>query len=498
MARLKRNELQKQQTQKEQGELITREDGTQVVRVRRRKRRSKQPQKSKPKTNPKFKWAMLGSFVLVVIVALASTVFIIAKYNGSSFKTETETNISNISGAQQVELTQLRVTPVSAKAQKIELTWDNHHFLRSAVFHHLDADILATSFLGSEWDGEEIVSPQGEIRLQTPETAVESGNDPIISPYQFDSYRCNQLNLYFGRGKSAPAILGLQASYWNSPNDKSKISYSNGRIKVNDWPELEISSGVATLNQNDLEIEALLEAGNAHKGEISIKGRITKETKKPIVLDVRAKNYPIQDLLGKGLGRIIRGEINSEMGSLQYDYKQPASKALKFIMPFNSGDIQLTELPMLDVLKDITGDTQYVRPVFNHCNGTLIRTSSGITIDDIDFKSSSVINLTGKISVDINGRISGEMVIGLPRRLFDPTNIPPGFSGPRDGLYHANITLSGTIHNPHDNLKDILMRRSSVRQVPNMSAPPTTRAEKTPDLPLSKEEKEKEFKDLVR
>lgn len=498
MARLKRNERQKRQSKSsnEGGELVTREDGTQVVKVRRRKRRSKQPEKTKKKTSPKIKWAILGSVVGIILLLIIGTIFIIAKYNSSSFKKETEANITNLSGASHAELTQMRVTPVSAKAKKVELSWDQHSFLKSAVFHHLEADILATSFVSSDWIGEEIVASQAKVFLQAPTSSVEADNDPVLSPYKFESYRCNQLDLCFGTDKSAPKIAGMQVSLWTLPDGRSQIVFNNGRMLIGGWPELSIASGIATLNRTDTEIEALLEANETHKGELMIKGRIKKDTSKPVVLDVKAKDYPIQELLGKGLGRIIQGEITSDMGALRYKYNEPIKDALSFIMPFHSTEIRMTELPMFSDLKDLTGDTQYVRPIFNDCSGTMMRTSEGVTIDNIDFKSTSVITLTGKISVSAKGKMSGSLTVGLPRRLFDETKVPTGFSGPHDGVYTARVTISGTIHNPYDNLNELLKtgKSNTLRKGNNLIPVPPSR----PPSPPSPADKEKEFEDLVR
>ncbi len=496
MARLKKSARQKRQSDpKDDGELITRDDGTQVVKVRRRKRRSKQPAKEKKKTNPKLKWAILGSMACIAILVAASTVFIIAKYNSASFKNETEANVSSLSGASQVEITQMRVTPVSGKARKVHLLWDQHSFLESGVFHHLDADILATSFVSSEWTGEEIVSSQGEVILKTPLTSAETSNDPFVSPYKFGTYRCNQLNLHFGSAKGAPTIADMGAWLWKLPDGRSQIVFKNGRLMMTGWPELVISSGLTTLNTSDIEIEALLEAGDTHKGELTIKGHIRKDISKPVSLDVKAKNYPIQELLGKGLGRLIRGEISSEMGSLQYLYDKQPEQALSFVMPFNSSEIQMRELPMFSDLKNLTGDTQYVRPVFNVCNGTLKRTSDGVTIDHIDFKSTSVITLSGKISVQADGRMFGDLTVGLPRRLFDPANIPSGFIGPKDGLYTVAVTVSGTIHNPYDNLNEIL-KSGSMRRTTKPTPVPIPPS--SPNSPPNPDDKEKEFEELLR
>lgn len=496
MARLKKNEHHKQQSNhKENGELVTRSDGSQVVKVRRRKRRSKQPVKEKKLLNSKIKWTILFSIIGIAILSVAGTVFIIAKYNGATFKQKTEANISRLSGATHTEITQMRVTPISGKARKAQLTWDQHSFIQSAIFQHLDADILATSFLSSGWTGEEIVASQGDVILRTPLLVSEHADDLFISPYNFGSYRCNRLNLRFGDNKGAPAITDMSMWLWKLPDGRSQIVFKNGRLIMDGWPELRISSGNATLNNSDIEIDTLLEAGKTQNGELTVKGTLRRDISKAISLDVRAKNYPLQELLGKGLGRIVRGEISSELGTLQYAYDRQPEHALSFVMPFTSTEIQMRELPLFSDLKNLTGDTQYVRPFFNICNGTLKRTSDGVTIDEIDFKSTSMITLIGKISVENDGRMYGNLTVGLPRRYFDPAKLPSGFVGPKDGQYTVDVTVSGTIHNPYDNLNEILKSGPDQRdQAPNpLPAPLVT--PKSPPIPA---DKEAEFNELLR
>ena len=107
-----------------QGELVTREDGTQAIKVRKRKRRTQQPKKSATQLSPKVKWSILGSVIILVALAAISIAFITAKYNGQKFKDSTEAKIAEITGATQSTLTKLKVTPLSAQADKYELVWD--------------------------------------------------------------------------------------------------------------------------------------------------------------------------------------------------------------------------------------------------------------------------------------------------------------------------------------------------------------------------------------
>ncbi len=496
MARLKRNDRRKKSSgsdsrpsnAKQDGELVTRADGSQVVKVRRRKRRSSQPtKKAAGKTNPKLKWAILGSLIGLLVIFAAGTIFIIAKYNGRQFKASTEASISELSGAETTTLTQLRVTPISAKASKAELAWGKDSFLQSASFNSLYANILATSFFSNEWIGEEVVARLGTIHLQTPASHRETPAERVLSPYHFGTFRCNQLDLYFGQDRDAPAIAGLQIALRQQVDERYQIVFQGGLMKIKNWPSLQISSGIVTLNAQDCEIETLLEAGDAHKGELTIKGRIAKNTSRPIVLDVKAKDYPIQELLGKGLGRLIRGEIRSDMGSLSYDYKKQAADTLSFIMPFNSTELRISEFPFLTELKNLTGDTQYSNPTFNHCIGTVMRTSEGVSLNNLSLTCSGVLTIKGECSVDPNGMLTGDLSVGIPARLFSKKSPPPSiFSEPHNGFVSTQITLSGSIHNPHDNLNQLLL--SSADKNPPSPAAPTGK----------NKVKEREFEELTR
>jgi len=498
MARLKKSERQKRHSDSadsnKEGKLVTRDDGSQVVKVRKRKRRSKQAEKKQPTTNPKLKWAILGSIIALLVILAAGTIFIIAKYNGRKFKESTESTISDLTSADSTTITQLRVTPVSAKASKTELAWNKHSFLQSAKFSSINAKIKATSFFTSDWIGEEVVGDLGEIYLQTPLSHTETTSDPIVSPYNFATFRCNQLDLHFGQERDAPSITGLNnVALHKQASGIYHIVFQNGLMKIKNWPELTISSGIALLKQHHTEIEALLKAGENYTGELTIKGRIPRSTTQAVVLDIKAKDYPIQELLGKGLGRIIKGDIRSDMGSLSYNYKKPTADALSFIMPFNTTELRMSELPMFTDLKNLTSETRYLRPIFNHCRGTIMRTSEGITLNDLKLISSSLLSMQGNISVNAKGDLSGTLTVGIPKRQLDKKSPPRAFTGPHDGFYSTTVTLSGSIHNPNDNLSELLNTDSP--KIP--TAIPQAGPEIAPKKPLGRN-LEKEFDDLLR
>ena len=495
MGKLRKGERHKRQSDsKSEGELVTREDGTQVVKVRRRKRRSKQPPKKQTsQTNSKLKWAILGSAAALLVLMGIVTIFIIAKYNGSKFKTTTESNISSLSGANETTLTQLWVTPVSAKASKTEIKWGPQSFLKEATFNNIKAHILATSFFSDDWLGEEIVASIGKIHLKTPNSSAETSSDEITSPYRFGAYRCNQLDLFFGSEKSSPSVTGVEVSLRRRNNGEHQIVFHNGIMKVNHWPPMKLSSGIVMLNSLGAEIELLLKAEESHNGELTFKGLISKNTTSPARLDVKAKNYPIQELLGKDLGRLIKGELQSDLGGFTYHYNKPPDEALSFILPFNSTEIRFEGLPMFKALNKLMGNTAYASPLFSRCRGTILRTAEGLSLNDLEFIENSLLILKGNIDVGNQGKLTGKLSIGIPQSSFDD-QAPQPFTGPIDGFFQLDVILSGTTQTPNDNLHQLLKGARVSKSDKTIIAPKEfIQPQKTPGEP-----NEDDFNELIR
>ena len=499
MARLKKGDRQKRQSDRDpEGELITREDGTQVVKVRRRKRRSKQSSRrsSGSKTNPKLKWAILAGTVGLTVLLTAGIIFIIAKYNGRHFKATTESTISELSGATQTKLTQLRVSPVSANAQKAEITWDNQAFIKNASFRTIHANIKANSFFSRRWIGEDIVATSGKIILQEPSASAESIISEIVSPYVFNAYRCNKLQLLFGSERGASSIQNLKASLRPLVDGQHKIIFHDGILKVKTWPDMTIESGIINLKPNSADIDAILKSSKSHNGEILIAGNILKNSSSPIALDIKAKNYPIQELLGKDLGWLIQGQLQSESGTFSYSFDKLPSEALSFILPFNSNELKCKGLPLFRELHQLIGEAAYVTPVFYSCRGTLMRTSKGITINDLELINNNLLNIKGNLSVSAKGKLSGNLSVGIPVSAFH-RKAPAPFSEPKGGFHYLDITLNGTAKSPNDSLHQQLKghRAKTSRPIGRIIQP---KKETTQPTQPPSNLKEKDFDDLYK
>ncbi len=444
MARLKKNERHKHRSDSSQEhQLITREDGTQVVKVRRRKRRTHQPHKQKKKIHAGIRWAILGSVTGITVLLIAGSFYIIAKYNGAAFKKETESKIAALTGAKDVGITQLRVTPASIKAQKIEFLWDQYSHLSSAAFNEIEGDIHVTSFMSSKWNGDEIVSGNADVFLKLPPPSTETSQDSPISPYKFETYRCNQLNLYFGRFKNSPHISEMGATFKMLPDGSAKFACSEGKIIIQGWPELSLSSSVAIIGSTDIELNALLSSGTISGGQIQVKGQIQKDSTKSVHLEVQATNFPIEKLLGNRLGMIFQGPISCDGGSLQYHANKPPEQTLSLVMPFHSSSILMAELPMFDDLRKLTDNIDFSRPDFKTCKAVLKRTNDKVIIEQIDFHSPNLISLKGQIEVHLRTDRHVQCSIEIGPRVGDQQDYTLGYDDRFDGDRPGDLSAGG-------------------------------------------------------
>ena len=155
MEQLKKGDREKRRS--EEAELVTRPDGSQVMRVRRRKRRSNQPAKVEERKKRRY-----GIFVLIglIVVALgvgAAVLVLVAKFNSKGFREEFEQSLSSASTA-KVGVSDFSVTPFSSQAGAVQFAWSPGGLPKSLTLEKLKGDVRVSSFVGSGLKGHEIVA----------------------------------------------------------------------------------------------------------------------------------------------------------------------------------------------------------------------------------------------------------------------------------------------------------------------------------------------------
>ena len=164
MARLRDGEREKRQ--QAEGELVTRADGTQVVRVRRRKRRTKQPEVEARKRKKRSMKFVLPLVIAAVVLVGVAAILLVAKYNSRGFQDKFESSLEEFMGT-RLTIERLRVTPVKVRATSVRAEWPANSMLAGLELTGLEGDLELAGFISGSWKGEEILATRGTMLLRS-------------------------------------------------------------------------------------------------------------------------------------------------------------------------------------------------------------------------------------------------------------------------------------------------------------------------------------------
>jgi hypothetical protein len=191
----------------EQGELVTRADGSQAMKVRKRKRRSDQPNQKETKKNLKMRIAQVSGVLIFLFLMLLVVGVAIIYANGRPFRNRLIQNIAQASGA-TVEMNQFRMNPKTANAVQLTLKWPDGNVLNHLRLTGVNAEIFPASFLGKAMTGGEVFIDQGDLTLQIPKQGQATRNTAAsgdLVPIRFNRYRFQNFNLALG-SPTAPVM----------------------------------------------------------------------------------------------------------------------------------------------------------------------------------------------------------------------------------------------------------------------------------------------------
>jgi len=453
-------------------ELVTRPDGTQVYKVRKRKRRTRQPHKIRQQRIQKIRMMQVGALIVLLMVLVTAGVGMFAYYNSSSFVGKLSGQIKEWTGA-EVEFADFRMTPVKASAMTATMRWPEGGMLREFKLTQISAKLKITSFISRKWIGEEVSARDGTLVLGTPdgsETAASPAPSPsqVAFPFSFTRYRCENLSILFGPpGKSHVKCQNLEASFYRLP-EADQLRVSKGSLVAAGWPELPVQRGLIEFDHGLVKISSLRLGSNAKKqdtieneGFAAIKGVIDPNSTKPVALDVTLERFPFALIGGKNLAHIVDMRLDSQakLSFIPGDFKSH-----ELVAPFDEGasskGVFIGGFPFLGVLNQIFPDE---KEAFGMCSftseatGVLRRNAKGIVLENLNLKEKNFLALRGTLRIAHNGKISGSFDVGVAERLagrHPSRRFRSVFDRSEFGFRWSRIELSGTVGKPVDNFKN--------------------------------------------
>jgi hypothetical protein len=466
------------------GERVTRSDGSQSIRVRKRKRRSNQPQKDIGLRTLRARIIQVSAALVLIFAAALTVGGAIVYANSSPFRDGLVRKIQQTSGA-EIELQQFRMNPKTANAGSLALAWPDGNALKSLSLQGLNAEIFPASFLGKSFIGEEITIASGTLELQVPKSgqALRSIAALTDAPsIRFKRYRTPRFQLRLG-DVTSPAIRLTNSEASLSPetiNGRPKLSLYKGDLSIIGWPKLRLDRALVEFRGADADIISLRMLHESDdRGTFELKGTVSPcQPEQPSSLAVTLDSFQLSGIVGPSLGRLFSGRIES--------VALEKSNCLSFLPTQNSlltldiafrasptSKIELQGFPFLIALARSLDDPWFEHPVFEGDSGGVIHRENGVaSIREIDFNSKGRMAVRGQVSVTANQTLSGNLEVGIAEAVVAaaPTLRLQSMFGPsKDGFRWITLKINGPASAPTDNFKELF---SASPAIPAKTAAP--------------------------
>ena len=459
-------------------QLVTREDGTQVYRVKKRKRRSHQPKKVKEQKQKRFRIAqVIGAVVLVILVAVAFFASLIY-LNSSGYRDASLAKVRTWTGAEP-KVTQLRFTPVSINADAVEFTWPEESMLANLKLHAIQGRLNFASLLKGEWKGSELFSGQGGTLVLRPPGA--KGYKPERpegdSPFQFRSLRSTKFNVRMG-DENAPAfsVRGTDASLelHEGIGHTSNFRLEGGILNVAGWGDFKLELASLRLEPQGMRIGTVrLAPSGANQGKVEI----SNPDNEPFVvggddarLRIKANGIALKDLLGPSFGSLLSSTVETPEDDSTGELRISTSddRGVSWRIPFRAvakADSVASGLPMFEIMAREMQESWYQQPRFDvEAKGTAVRDATSTGVENLILDARGRLSMSGKIIAKADGTLEGELQVGLPSSAV--ANGSPSmrqvFERKGGGFSWAKIRISGTTQAPADDLEAQLKSSTSI------------------------------------
>lgn len=453
----------------EDGELVTRSDGSQAIRVRKRKRRSTQPHKEQVVRTRRVRIYQVSAALLLLFIAGLALSGALVYANSRPFRENLLRMISESTGA-TADLYQFRMNPRAANANHLNLNWPPGQLLESLTTQGIAAEVSPTSFFGKSFTGEEITVAETILTLQIPkpQSALQPTASASISPLiEFNRYRTAAFNLTLGPPeKPLLRLYKSEASLTsNSSAGLPQVRLYRGDLAINGWPNLRVNRALLEFRSQEIDLIGLrLLHPTDDRGALEFSGTFSpSKTDQLSNLSVKLDSFLVDGITGPQLGRLISGRIDSVSitKSNFFSFQPTESSTPTLDITFGvapASTIQMQAFPFLFAISQLLDEDEWFeKPVFeSDATGTLHREKGILSFRNLNFVSKGRISIQGDLSMAADQSLSGTFRVGLAENMIPKTSPLRSMVGPpKDGFRWIELKIGGSATSPTDNFRSL-------------------------------------------
>jgi len=456
----------------EEGELVTRADGTVAIKVRKRKRRTKQPFKEEAKRAQRMRIIQIGTVFFLATIALGTLVGMLFYYNSNAFRESTLKKISDWTGA-HAELAEFSVTPNSAKAASAQFSWPAGNYLRTLQLSSTSAGLDLSSFIGNKWGGTTVLSKSGKLVLGNVEKDAPISHSRPASdesfPFSFTSYRCEKLDILGLRDNQSPwlTIEGTEASLLKTTRG-SQTRFTGGLMKLPGFQKMKVDRASIYFEGGSMRVETLRLKALEGTGTLELENSLELYSPARVEMQLKLENFPLDILMGQELDVIFSGFVHHSQNDLDRicSFSIGDADSYKVQLSFRGSErdsLTVRNLPFLRELSTELQNPEYARQFAftDRVEGKLIRTAHSTKIHDLRMEKKGHFAIRGNMEV-IDRILTGTLQVGLPTELLwnaeQHAALKLLFDRQEDGFLWCEIELSGQPSKPMDNFTELYQK----------------------------------------
>lgn len=451
-------------------ELVTRSDGSQALKVRKRKRRTDQSGKKETSVIKRSQVIQIAAVVVVLMLLLIVMGVGILYVNSASYRDSLTAKLGVSSGA-KVDIKQFRMNPLAAHASGSTLDWPAGNVLEKLEIGSVSAKISPATFVGSKFSGEEIVAANGKLFLKSSDPSEPLRVAPAPEgdlPVKFARYAVPSLDIQFG---ASGGITKTEASLFpGTVAGQAELRLSGGVMKLADWPALKLDRSYIKFRDAELNIQSMRfllpdSERQGLGGYIDFSGSLAPVGDSGTqTLSAKLGDFPLSYLLGGDLGRFFAGKVDSaeipDSNFLSLDLG--ASEDAKLEMTVTNAPesrVDVSGFRFLQMLALAFNDRWYEFPIFDDDVSMVVkRVGQDVDVSDLNLVKRGRMVVRGSVSNGEGGAIKGKLSVGIP----DTTIIASGdkklarmFGPVREGYRWVDLEITGTGALPEDDFRTI-------------------------------------------
>jgi len=432
------------------GKWVVREDGSKVLKVKKRKRRSRQKKHEVAAENRRNTILLFGTLGALTLGIGGYAVGAWLYFNGDGFSDKVERTLAASAGA-EVEMDKVKVGVSQASVSTVNLRWSDTNLLKYVELNDVGVSYRLFGFFGGSWIGESIEAKSGEMQVDVfaPWSASQGDDQPL--DYDFHGYGSAEMTCYFSDSKeSGPYLADSSIEYRGERS--GKIVVSGGTLHLPNRSEIEVERALIDILPEGLELTGSFKLQHSEGQEFKLEGELNQE-KKSVDLKLTFDEAGLRDWVEFDLGKFEKPVFACTDGKVSYQ-----NGALKVKLPLASNGFVFPRCNMFVDLARVTGLYSNGVPYFTKATLEASAESNVLFLDQLDLQIPGSYVVNGKVTIAKGQSLSGELKVGISHRFkerLEEAGMLDQMGAQEGGYYWFDVTLGGDVNAMSTNFRDV-------------------------------------------